>query len=429
MATPAEESLPGADAQSPDVPTARKAPRNDLGSTSRSASTRPQRGEETENSIRPSRARTRRREPGVSVQESAAPQRPAASTSGPASTTGTDPWTVPASVRDRFTQEGHRFYFPDGARAFRDHGRKLSTPSENTELIRSLVEIAKVRGWDTVVVQGTDRFREEAWRQARLEGLTVRGYRPSEQERAALSRALARRQAAPEEGAPGRPAATSDAVAEPQRPTRSPGPGGTSVAVGKLLDHGRDTYHFDPHEEMSYFVRIQAAEGKRTFWGKDLQRAMDQSLTKPKIGEEVALKMTGQDEVTVKRRERGTDGSVLSEKDLATHRNRWVIEKREFFEAREAAAAVLRDPQIEAKTAVQSHPQLAGSYLSLHAAEIASKTLRDPEDQKRFVSLVRSALAGAVERGDPLQPVRLRERAQSRASERAQREPEAPARS
>ena len=26
-----------------------------------------------------------------------------------------DPWTVPESVRDRFVQDGHRFYFPDGA--------------------------------------------------------------------------------------------------------------------------------------------------------------------------------------------------------------------------------------------------------------------------------------------------------------------------
>src|SRR5256885_8841704 len=31
-----------------------------------------------------------------------------------------------------------------------------------------------------------------------------------------------------------------------------------------------------------------------------------------------------------KRRERNADGQVLTEKDLDTHRNRWVIEKREF---------------------------------------------------------------------------------------------------
>jgi hypothetical protein len=330
-------------------------------------------------------------------------------------------------VRDRFTQEGHRFYFPDGATAFRDHGRRLSTPSENTELIRSLVEIAKVRGWDTVVVQGTERFREEAWRQARLEGLAVRGYRPSEPERAALSRALARRQTAPDEPITSRAQGSSDAVAE-QDPTKSAGDRRSSVIVGKLVDHGRDTYHFDPHEEMSYFIRIQTPEGKRTLWGKDLARAMDQSLTQPKIGEEVALKLTGQDNVTVKRRERDAEGTVLKESDLDTHRNRWVIEKREFFKEREAAAAVLRDPKIEPKAAVTSHPELAGSYLNLHAAEIAAKTLRDPEDQKKFVTLVRTALAQAIERGDPIQPVRLRDRVHAQGPDRNPREQETPAR-
>jgi hypothetical protein len=395
---------------------------------SRSSSAQPRELKEPENSIRPRRVRARRSETRGPVQEPTASQTPTSASDQPSSASNSDPWTVPASVRDRFTQEGHRFYFPDGATAFRDHGRKLSTPSENTELIRSLVEIAKARGWDTVVVQGTDGFREEAWRQARLEGLSVRGYRPSEPERAALSRALARRQTAPDEPMPSRSQGSSDAVAEQQGPLKSAGDRRSSVIAGKLVDHGRDTYHFDPHEEMSYFIRIQTPEGKRTFWGKDLQRAMDQSLTQPKIGEEVALKLTGQDNVTVKRRERDAEGTVLKESDLDTHRNRWVIEKREFFKEREAAAAVLRDPKIEPKAAVTSHPELAGSYLNLHAAEIAAKTLRDPEDQKKFVTLVRTALAEGIERGDPIQPVRLRERVHAKSPDRTPKERETPVR-
>jgi len=395
---------------------------------SRSSSAPPREPKEPENSIRPRRARARRPETRGPAQEPPAPQTPTVPSVGHSSTSNSDPWTVPASVRDRFTQEGHRFYFPDGAKAFRDHGRRLSTPSENAELIRSLVEIAKARGWDTVVVQGTDRFREEAWRQARLEGLAVRGYRPSEPERAALSRALARRQAAPDEPLPSRAPGPGDAVAEYPGPMKSADDRRSGVIAGKLVDHGRDTYHFDPHEEMSYFIRIQTPEGKRTFWGKDLQRAMDQSLTQPKIGEEVALKLTGRDHVTVKRRERDGEGTVLKESDLDTHRNRWVIEKREFFKEREAAAAVLRDPTIEPKAAVASHPELAGSYLHLHAAEIAATTLRDPEDQKKFVTLVRAALAQAIERGDPLLPVRLRDRVHAQGADRTPRERETPVR-
>ena len=347
----------------------------------------------------------------------------------------TDPWTVPASVRERFHQEGHRFYFPDGAEAFRDHGRKLSTPSENTEVIASLIEIAQARGWSEITVSGTDAFRQGAWREARLAGLTVRGYRPSEAERASLHRALARER---EEGRAERVAhqaqvATPNGIAEPGDEARRGAPGSISaregLILGKLIDHGRESFQFDPHQEISYFVRIETAQGKRTIWGKDLKRALESSLTSPKIGDEIGLQRTGADNVTVKHRVRDPEGNLLKETDLATHRNRWVIEKREFFEAREVAAQVLRDPKIEPKVAVKSHPQLAGTYLNLHAAEIASKRFRDPEDQKKFVAIVRGALADAVARGEPLQPVRLRERSGVRSPpERSGREPEASAR-
>jgi hypothetical protein len=65
----------------------------------------------------------------------------------------------------------------------------------------------------------------------------------------------------------------------------------------------------------------------------------------------------------------------------------------------------------EAVPAAPQHPELAGTYLSLRAAELASTRLRDPEDRRRFVMQVRRALSDDIERGEPLQPVRLRERA------------------
>ena len=111
----------------------------------------------------------------------------------------------------------------------------------------------------------------------------------------------------------------------------------------------------------------------------------------------------------MKRAERDAQGQV-SRKEVQTYRNRWVLEKREFFEQRAAAAHVVRDEAIRVQDAVQQHPELAGTYLNLRAAELAAQRLRDPQDQKRFVSQVRSALADAIERGEPLQAVRLRER-------------------
>ena len=49
------------------------------------------------------------------------------------------------------------------------------------------------------------------------------------------------------------------------------------------------------------------------------------------------------------------------------------------------------------------------------------RALRDQEDQKRLVAQVRAALADDIERGEPLQPVRLRERAKRTRLEDSER--------
>src|SRR5580704_1699428 len=104
---------------------------------------------------------------------------------------------VPEEIRRRFVQVKNRYYFPDGARAFTDRGTRLTTSSENTEVVRSLIQIAEARGWREVTVRGTERFRKEAWLAARLAGLNVRGYRPSEVEQGHLVRTLGRQGPAP----------------------------------------------------------------------------------------------------------------------------------------------------------------------------------------------------------------------------------------
>jgi hypothetical protein len=46
--------------------------------------------------------------------------------------------------------------------------------------------------------------------------------------------------------------------------------------------------------------------------------------------------------------------------------------REEFFEQRAAAAQTLRDEMLVPREAVRQHPELAGTYLSLRAAELAS---------------------------------------------------------
>ena len=87
----------------------------------------------------PQRHRTHR----LAARAAAASSRPAGLPRG-----DSDPWTVPESVRNRFVQDGHRFYFPDGAPAFKDQGRRLTTPSDNTQVVHSLIRDRAFAGMD-----------------------------------------------------------------------------------------------------------------------------------------------------------------------------------------------------------------------------------------------------------------------------------------
>ncbi len=361
------------------------------------------------NSIRRSKAAHRQ-----SDAPSLDPERPAATSSNAASSAN----AVPEAVAKRFVQVRSTFYFPDGARAFTDRGNRLTTPSENTEVVRSLILIAKAREWNEITVRGTERFRREAWFAARLAGLEVRGYQPNEVEQARLVRSLGRRNAISAGDGPVEPA---DKPRRPDAEAPAPDrPGG--LLTGTLIDYGRATYQHDPRQPMSYFVKLETPRGDRIIWGVDFERAFKESLTKPQAGEEVGLRAVRRDAVKVKKTARGADGKVAGIRELETHRNRWIVEKREFFEARAQAARTVRDSTIVPKQAVKQHPELVGTYLQMHAAELAAKRFRDPEDRERFVAKVRSALADSVARGEPLPPVRLRERPQERAPKTHERE-------
>lgn len=308
--------------------------------------------------------------------------------------------SVPEEVKRRFVEVKNKYYFPDGARAFTDRGTRLTTPSENTEVVKSLVEIARARGWTEVTVRGTERFRQQAWTAGRLAGIEVRGYSPTEFERDDLGRTLKRRA----DRAP-----VNDVERDPSSQGFSAGArndGRTSLIVGTLVGQGRATYRHDPKEAMSYFVKLKSSRGERTVWGVDLERAYRESVTQPKVGDEVALRAVLAESVKVKTRDQ--NGDPTSE-EIETRRNRWVFEKREFFAERAQAARTIRDAAIGPQAGVKSHPELVGTYLQVHAAELASKRIRDPDDQKRFVQLVRSKLADSIARGEPLPPVRLKE--------------------
>ena len=78
------------------------------------------------------------------------------------------------------------------------------------------------------------------------------------------------------------------------------------------MDHGAAHYLHDPRNDRSYFVRIETPSGERDIWGVDLQRAVKESLTRPKIGDEIGLRALRQDAVKISRREYDDAGRVVA---------------------------------------------------------------------------------------------------------------------
>ena len=151
------------------------------------------RDDEQENSLRP--ARRRAKTPVEPVPSAVAAE---GKKERPAKRAKPEP--VPDEVRKKFVQIKNAYFFADGAKAFTDRGDRLTTPSENTEVVRSLVTIAQARGWNEVVVRGSERFRREAWAAARTAGLDVQGYKPTDFEQSRLVRSIADRSAPKECG-------------------------------------------------------------------------------------------------------------------------------------------------------------------------------------------------------------------------------------
>jgi hypothetical protein len=378
-----------------------------------------QRRDPTENIIRPAR---QRRAAGDEVRQTdepaESPRRESRSRRAPDLNR-----QIPEHIRNRFVQVGQRYYFPDGAHAFSDRGSRLITTSENTEVVRSLIVIAEERGWRDITVSGTERFRKEAWAAAAAAGLNVRGYTSTEFDRAQLARRAAR---APTGRGAETPSAPSDRAKSRAERTRRESRR-RELTLGRLVDHGPAPYRHDRHEPMSYFVRVETPEGEQEVWGVDLERAVEKSLTQVKTGDEIGLRAVRREAVSVPAARRDAEGRVIGQERLDVHRNHWIVERREFFEERAAAARTLRDPSIEAKRGARAHPELVGTYLQMHAAEIAARQFRDLEDRQKFITRVRSALADAVARGEPLAPVRLREWAPAATPTQPVRE-DAPAR-
>jgi len=186
---------------------------------------------------------------------------------------------------------------------------------------------------------------------------------------------------------------------------------GGQLIIGRLEAYGRANYQYRAEEDVSYYVKLMTSRGARILWGKDLERALENGQTRPKLGELVGARRVRREAVTVTSRQRDGEGRVVRQEEHRAHRTRWQVEKVQFFAERARLARQVRDEQVDVRSSVRAHPELKSAFISIRAAEdYATRRIADPADRARFLELVRGAMAGSIQKGEPLPSVRLRDR-------------------
>lgn len=162
---------------------------------------------------------------------------------------------------------------------------------------------------------------------------------------------------------------------------------------------------------MSYFATLETRDDEyKTVWGKDLERAIRESLSGVKRKDRVVIQHAGEKAVTVKRHSVDDDGNRRITEEVQAYRNRWIVETQELMKERAEFARVIRDRNITPQEAVRRHPSLAGVYLNIQAAHAVAKDDYKSESARRaFVDRVRNEIAEEVAKGEKLPVAQLRE--------------------
>ncbi|MFM0487383.1 LPD7 domain-containing protein [Paraburkholderia graminis] len=314
----------------------------------------------------------------------------------------------PDTVRKRYLREGNRYFLKDAPHqlAFEDVGPYLVTEHNRHDVVESMVDMARAKGWGRIRVSGHEQFRREAWVQAMMLGIEVSGYEPKAVDFARLNEAhrdrmtnridgvqtpvaaqVPRNSPTAPGGAPGateslaahparRDAAAQPEARAPAQPAPAASPATTPVPetasraaesegqepqryMGELVEHGHAPYQHNPARSDSYYVVYRDTDGTdHVVWGIDLERAVADSGAL--AGQQVMLENLGRRLVTVKAPVLDAAGNVIGDEEKEVYRNTWQVDvvKQERSQSRPAALQRPGDAR-RRETAVQGWPAQA----------------------------------------------------------------------
>lgn len=151
----------------------------------------------------------------------------------------------------------------------------LKTRNNDKKTIKNMLAIAETNGWQNIKVKGSPEFKKEIWLQARLKGLEVQGYKPSEQDK----KLLETRKAQLERGI--------NSISKENNPSQQ-----VRQTSGKLMGYGVGIHPNNKEGKNTYYVDIQKSNGQtERLYGHGLRDAIIQS--KAERGDNITLTKTG----------------------------------------------------------------------------------------------------------------------------------------
>ena len=353
-------------------------------------------------------------------------------------TTSDSPPVVPREVEDKYLRVGAKFYHPKNTDvvAFEDKGNKLETRSNSEQVAEAMVAIARARGWDEIKVSGSETFRKEVWLEAAAHGMQVKGYTPSEVDKAELAKRakdIEPNKIEPKADFRGRenlsdtPEPAKEASSAPQtsytlRTFQGIGKGhrnepypdlesavaafikADDKAIPQVRHDNKTVLEYDPEDRRPTSPRKEI-EALHERLSKELERSSEPGATrvphvdKPRTEQNSAL-------VT---ENLGNAGRVSAEPTTNHHSP----------DNQRRAKAFSDKPAHEA---LREHPELAGTYAMM--ASIDKKAAADgldPKQKAMVMDRVRANLVNSIERGE-LPEVKVREQVEVRRERTEERE-------
>lgn len=336
---------------------------------------------------------------------------------------------IPKTLLNKYHLIDHKFHYrndPDKV-AFEDTGKTLKTETNDKEIVKSMVELAEAKKWDTIKVKGTEEFKRTVWLEASLKGMNVKGYEPKDVDIAMFNdlkkpeqeiKNIIERGEDKQKDIP-----VKEQSIEPKPVTQTPKEvhqekmqnlsekeqafltifdrkmqadnftdkqrqvsmdqaidklHDKQIHVGKLVDHGQAPYKNNPKNDPSYFATLENEKGqKHTIWAKDLERTLkEQNIIK---NDDIVLTYRGASKVEVSTKEVDSETGLPTGKRVPTIANRGQWEAKSLTKLKETTEKALTKND-QTKLQIQHTAELKQSH-SFSQPKIQSYNVTAPKQQ------------------------------------------------